>query len=204
MASLTRIIVNLSLIVAITIQPLMVFAFKKDCAANCVSHLACQGCGGCQVDTVGDRCGCCGGHAVGDTAAEDSVAENASCCEQHSSHKQQPSSSATNDDLLEEAEIVEGPVASESPSCCTAESLGTSPSSRTVESGCHCLHSPETPCVPEPRSPANEVRDLVPLGFAPSVIAEPREQRPSDGSFGDGQSSANFHFAQIELCVWRL
>ncbi|MCC7333985.1 MAG: hypothetical protein IT422_02745 [Pirellulaceae bacterium] len=204
MASLTRIIVNLSLIVAITIQPPMVFAFKKDCAAKCVSQLACQGCGGCQVDTVGDRCGCCGGHAAENTAVEVSAAESASCCEQHSSHKQQPSSLVDNDDLLAKAEIIKGPLASESASCCTAESQGITPSSRTVESGCHCLHSPETPCVPEPRSPANEVRDLVSLGFAPVVIAEPHEQRPGDGSFGDRLASANFHFAQIELCVWRL
>lgn len=197
MARLTRITVNLSLIVAITIQPSMVFALKRACATSCASQTTCQGCGGCQVAAAGDLCGCCSGHA--DVDSDDASASGCG----HSPAEQQRISFATNDDLAETA-IVEGAVASESPSCCTTESRGSSSSSRTEESGCHCLHSPETPYSPVSRSPANEVRDLASLGFAFSVVAEPKEQLPSDRSFVDGLSSAILHFAQIELCVWRL
>lgn len=198
MSRLTRIIVNLSLIVAITLQPTMVFALKKACAVNCASHYTCQGCGGCQVGAAGERCGCCSGHTD-----ENSEIESASCCGP-SSYKQQRISVATKDEPLAEAEIVDEPAASDNLSCCTAESLATSTSSRAVEYGCHCLHSPETPCVPDFRSPSNEVRELVSLGFTLSVIAERHEQRPCKRTIGDGLSSEILHFAQIQLCVWRL
>ncbi len=198
MARLSRITVTLSLIVAITIQPTMVCALNKACADSCASRTSCQGCGGCQVDAPGERCGCCSGHA--EQVSDD---ESASCCG-HSSHEQQRISFATDDELLAEAEIVEGAVANDNSSCCTAESLGSASSSRAVESRCHCLHSPGTPCLPESRSTASEVRELVSLGFELSVVAEPKEQLPSDRALGDGLSSAILHFAQIELCVWRL
>lgn len=190
MARLTRIAVNLTLIVTIAIQPSMVFALRKACAARCASQFTCQGCGGCQVDTSGDRCGCCGGNT--DVNSDD---ESASCC----GH-----SSVRDDSPFVETEIANGPVDEQAPSCYTAEDLGTSSKSTAVETGCHCLHAPETPCAPVPRSPAGEVRDLVSLGLPFSVNAVPREQRLCVRAFGDVLSLAILHFAQIELCVWRL
>ena len=100
--------------------------------------------------------------------------------------------------------MANGPAADHSLLRCADDQLATFANSPLVVSGCRCLHAPEVPLAPAPRSPANEVRDLVSLGFASSLIADSKQQLPSVAAIDDGPPSAILHFAQIELCVWRL
>jgi len=202
MARLTRIAVNLLLIVAITIQPTMVRALQKACSGDCSSQFTCQGCGSCEVESPAGRCGCCSGHSdVGSN--EESNEEIASCCG-HGSATEHGIASKFEDDPFADMEMANGPAADDSLLRCADDQLATFANSPLVVSGCRCLHAPEVPYAPAPRSPANEVRDLVSLGFASSLIADSKQQLPSVAAIDDGPPSAILHFAQIELCVWRL
>ena len=58
---LIRTVVNLSLIVAMMIQPGMALVFASDCGAECASGFMCEGCGCCEVASPTEKCGCCGG-----------------------------------------------------------------------------------------------------------------------------------------------
>ena len=202
MARLIRIAVNLLLIVAITIQPTMVRALQKACSGDCSSQFTCQGCGSCEVESLAGRCGCCSGHSdVGSN--EESNEEIASCCG-HGSATEHGIASKFEDDPFADMEMANGPAADDSLLRCADDQLATFANSPPVVSGCRCLHAPEVPYAPAPRSPANEVRDLVSLGFASSLIADSNQQLPSVAAIDDGPPSAILHFAQIELCVWRL
>ena len=202
MARLTRIAVNLLLIVAITIQPTTVRALQKACSGDCSSQFTCQGCGSCEVESPAGRCGCCSGHSdVGSN--EESNEEIASCCG-HGSATEHGIASKFEDDPFADMEMANGPAADDSLLRCADDQLATFANSPLVVSGCRCLHAPEVPLAPAPRSPANEVRDLVSLGFASSLIADSKQQLPSVAAIDDGPPSAILHFAQIELCVWRL
>lgn len=198
MARYTRIAVTLTLIVAITIQPSMAFALGKDCAAGCDSQFACPGCGGCQVDSAVERCGCCRGQSDIKSAEE-----STHCCG-HKSAESHCTSSAPDERSIADAQTSAGPTAEKSSSHWAAERLRIASYTRAVESVCHCLHSPETPCVPVPRSSASEARDLASFCVGFSVVADSKKQRPCQCAFVDNLSPANFHFAQIELCVWRI
>ena len=198
MARLIRIAVNLLLIVAITIQPTMVRALQKACSGDCSSQFTCQGCGSCEVESPAGRCGCCSGHS--DVGSNEEIA---SCCG-HGSATEHGIASKFEDDPFAEMEMANGPAADHSLLRCADDQLATFANSPLVVSGCRCLHAPEVPLAPAPRSPANEVRDLVSLGFASSLIADSKQQLPSVAAIDDGPPSAILHFAQIELCVWRL
>ncbi len=207
MARFTRIAVNLLLIVAITIQPTMVCAFRKACSADCSLQFTCQGCGCCEVESPDGHCGCCSGHS--DVSSNE---ESASCCGPGSatsccgpgSAKEHSTASTFEDDPFADMEMANGPLADDSLMRCADDQLATYANSPGVASGCRCLHAPEVPYAPAPRAPTNEVRELVPLDFASSVIVEPNQQLPSLFAVDDGPPSAILHFAQIELCVWRL
>ena len=198
MARLIRIAVNLLLIVAITIQPTMVRALQKACSGDCSSQFTCQGCGSCEVESPAGRCGCCSGHS--DVGSNEEIA---SCCG-HGSATEHGIASKFEDDPFADMEMANGPAADHSLLRCADDQLATFANSPLVVSGCRCLHAPEVPLAPAPRSPANEVRDLVSLGFASSLIADSKQQLPSVAAIDDGPPSAILHFAQIELCVWRL
>ncbi len=198
MARLTRIAVNLLLIVAITIQPTMVRALQKGCSDDCSSQFTCQGCGSCEVESPAGRCGCCSGHS--DVSSNE---ESASCCG-HGSTTEHGIASTSEVDPFADMEMANGPAADDSLLRCSDDQLATFANRPLVVSGCRCLHAPEVPYAPAPRSPANEVRDLVSLGFASSLIADSKQQLPSVSAFDSGPPSAILHFAQIELCVWRL
>ena len=198
MARLTRIAVNLLLIVAITIQPTTVRALQKACSGDCSSQFTCQGCGSCEVESPAGRCGCCSGHS--DVGSNEEIA---SCCG-HGSATEHGIASKFEDDPFADMEMANGPAADHSLLRCADDQLATFANSPLVVSGCRCLHAPEVPLAPAPRSPANEVRDLVSLGFASSLIADSKQQLPSVAAIDDGPPSAILHFAQIELCVWRL
>ncbi len=194
MARITRIAVNLLLIVAITMQPAMVLALSAGCSPACTSQFTCQGCGGCEVESPGDHCGCCCGH---------SDEEIASCCG-HGSEKEPITASTSEDESFAQLEIDDVVMPDEWPSCCADENLEGSSPSPAMDSSCHCFQAPKTPYAPASRSPANEIRDLEVLGFAPSVLVKPKEHLPRVPEFRYGRSSAKLHFAQIALCVWRL
>ncbi|QDV25980.1 hypothetical protein Q31a_43500 [Aureliella helgolandensis] len=180
----------------------MVRALQKACSGDCSSPFTCQGCGSCEVESPAGRCGCCSGHSdVG--SVEESNEESASCCG-HGSATEQGIESTSEVDPFADTEMANEPLADGSPLRCSDDQLATTANSPLMVSGCRCLHAPEVPYAPAPRSPANEVRDLVSLGFASSDIAEPKQQLPRVPAFDSGPPSAILHFAQIELCVWRL
>ena len=150
MARLTRIAVNLLLIVAITIQPTTVRALQKACSGDCSSQFTCQGCGSCEVESPAGRCGCCSGHSdVGSN--EESNEEIASCCG-HGSATEHGIASKFEDDPFADMEMANGPAADHSLLRCADDQLATFANSPLVVSGCRCLHAPEVPLAPAPRS----------------------------------------------------
>lgn len=192
MAGLTRTSVNLLLIVAITIQQAVVCAGQAGCSAVGTSHFTCQGCGCCAVETPNDRCPCCSGDSE---ASSDT--EGASYCGHDGLEKQHKTTSPA-DNAQAGSEIAE-------PSCFADEILESSSGKSAVDSSCSCFRRPETPYAPVPRSPDNEVSDIVSLGFTFTGIAiEPKEPLASVSDFDNAPATAMSHFAQIEFCVWRL
>ena len=198
MARLTRIAVNLFLIVAITIQPTVVFSLKRACSADRTSQLTCQGCGCCEVETSEDQCECCGGPSK--VVVEE---ESASCCG-HDGGEDQFSVHATEDESCAAIEIIDERVHKVAPSGGADENLDYLSNSLVVDFACNCLQAPETPHAPVPRSPANEVRDLVSLSFTSRVSVGTRWQLASAPNSADSPPPLGLHYAQVEFCVWRL
>ena len=176
---LTHIAVNLSLIVALAIQPVAVCLANVGGGSGCseTGTVMCQGCGCCEVDRADDRCCCCGGPAE---SAEKEEVEASCCSEKQNDHDKKKSSS-------------------EQRSVSSMETVDAG-----VRSICLCEQQSQPLSDSSPRRTTSENRDLVSLestdldgcgwNFENLVAKGQTESVPA----------ARSHFAQVVLCIWRL
>ena len=180
---LTRIAVNLSLIVALAIQPLATCAVTAECSVRCSASdtVICPGCGCCEVEDANDQCCCCTGTAEG--AAEQS------CC----SH-----------DEMADADVF-GPPSADSetpePPC---ELSDSDDSQSSVQSLCLCEQNSQPLSDSSPRRPVSEIRTSFAIAHIGPVGAD-RDHRLSIATARGGTNAIEIaHFSQIVLCIWRL
>lgn len=192
MARSIRIAVNLLLVVCLTMQSTIACAFQKACSVTCTSQFSCNECGCCKVEKPTDRCGCCGGHSN-----SDSDGDSASCCGNNGTYEPL-ATPPTADTRFADKEIAKGLVPGDT-SCCAEAS-----DEPDMDSACHCLQAPDTPYAPVSRSHANDVPDLLALGFTLTEIVKPKDQPVSVSANANALLSRLLHFSQIQLCVWRL
>ena len=203
MARVIHIAVNLLLIVAVAMQPGMVYELQQSCFAGVSSALTCNCCGSCKVQSRTAECPCCTGGASN---------KEEKCCGQS-----QGSGDVAifDDDPFAGIELAEGPVPEGAPSATSvAEDLKTD--NEVVFRGhivgeavfaptrCHCVTAPEPFSAPLPRPPLSELREVLTADIAcVGVVITPGH--PSLSScFEFARRPIEPHFSQIAFCVWRL
>lgn len=176
---LTHIAVNLSLIVALAIQPVAVCLANVDGGSDCseTGTVMCQGCGCCEVDRADDRCCCC-----------------SSAVEPEAKEEVEPSCCSGKHDAADESEVS---TEQESPPSIVPIDAG-------VRSICLCEQQSQPLSDSSPRRTTSENRDVVSLespdldgcGWSSeNLIAKGR---------AESASAARSHFSQVVLCIWRL
>lgn len=195
---LIRTVVNLSLIVAMMIQPGMALAFANDCGAECASGFKCEGCGCCEVASPTKKCGCCGG---GEQDVDGSCCMSASKPVEHG---------WTDEEWAEDEMMAEDLAASESLEMqvivisTTDEDAVDESQAHEVTSACHCGLESQPLGDSSPSRPTIERRDSVAIRFADlatifgATHVKPPRQLQSEAS------NPPAHFSQIFLCIWRL
>ena len=187
---LTRIALNLSLIVALAIQPVAACAVTADCSVRCSESdtVMCPGCGCCEVEKVNDRCCCCSGTAE---PAEKKAAKPSCCSHDESSD-------------LSDLDVFSPPRAdleTPEPAC---ELSDSDESETTLQSLCLCEQNSQPLSDSSPTRPVNESRASLAIRFSGPVGAD-SDSRLSLSIARDGKDvPALAHFSQILLCIWRL
>lgn len=198
MARATRIIVTLLLIVAITMQPTLTFAFQQDCSAGCTSGFTCQGCGCCKVQSETAKCPCCSG-GVSD--------EHQGCC----GHGERDKSKQDKEPSLDDADpfagmvLEAGPVPenSQQPSN-EAQASKQEIAKESLTTACHCLKNRDPLDASAPRSPITELRDVLISSSAHCGVVYSADEHPLASSLDASPAPVAPHFTQISYCVWRL
>ncbi|WP_425399190.1 hypothetical protein [Aeoliella sp.] len=198
MARATRIIVNLLLIVAITMQPTLTFAFQQDCSAGCTSGFTCQGCGCCKVQSETAKCPCCSG-SLSD--------EHQGCCEHGKRDKSQQAKepSVADADPFAGMVLEAGPVPenSQQPSN-EAQASKQEISEESLTTACHCLKNRDPLDAPTPRSPITELREVLISSTAQCGVVYTADEHPRASTLDAAPAPVAAHFTQISYCVWRL
>jgi hypothetical protein len=176
---LTRIAVNLLLIVALAIQPVAVCLADVGGGSGCseTGTVTCQGCGCCEVERADDRCCCCSG------AAEPEAKEEVepSCC------------SGTHH-AADESEVSTGQESAPS----------IAPIDTGVRSTCLCQQESQPLSDSSPRRPTNENRDLVSLDSSDRDESGWNSEHLIAKRLAEAEPAAPSRFAQVMLCIWRL
>lgn len=199
---LIRTVVNLSLIVALMIQPMVASAALADCAAGCSANFTCQGCGCCEVESSTELCGCCGGGKPTDSPEE--FSSEKSCCSHGDDGIPETSVSDTPtvvvQSVFSDCDLTEPtpPISSDGAAVVAAEKH------HEFHSACLCQQEELPLGDPSPRRPASEDRDEVSLGYAKSNASD-------FGNHADRRSVARSdvapslrQFSQAMICIWRL
>ncbi len=184
---LTRIALNLSLIVAVAIQPVAACAAVAVCSVRCSASdtRMCLGCGCCEVERANDHCCCCFSTAD----VEEKERFEPSCC----SH-----------DELTDAEVFDFQCSDLERSNTACKLSDAAESETTIQSLCLCEQNSQPLSDSSPTRPVNESRASLAMGFAGPVGAD-RDGRLSPALARDGTDIAELaHFSQIVLCIWRL
>ena len=194
---LIRTVVNLSLIVAMAIQPGISYGMTKDCETKRGSGFRCNGCSCCEVSSPSEKCSCCGG-------GESAVSETTCCM----SRRDASDEAMHSDGILDLKVIV---ISTKSSAGCE---LNLDPADEDPEiaesamelllSTCRCgVESPplgdSAPSRPtiSPREPiAVRSFDLADI-FGGRQPARPVRHDVS-------LSKASPHCSQILLCIWQL
>ena len=203
MARVTHIAVNLSLIVALTMQPAFAYVVGQDCSADCTSGFTCQGCGCCKVQSETSKCPCCSGES------EDGHKHDGCCGHVHDGKRQH------SDDLsIDEADpfagmlLEEGPVPEQNQRRDQPLEDQRQPTIKAaapaLAAACNCVTRPEPHEAPVPRSPVTELRDLLSLDIVVCGVMDPAEKPPLGSSLDDPHPAVAPHFSQVAFCVWRL
>jgi len=198
MARATQIIVNLLLIVAITMQPTLTFAFQLDCSADCTSEFTCQGCGCCKVQSKTAKCPCCSG-GVSD--------EDQGCCGHGDRDKSQQAKQLSIDHADPFAGMVleEGPVPENSKQLINEDQTSTQGGvEATLATSCHCFSNPDPLDAPTPRSLITELRDVLVSSSAHCGVIYSAGEHPLASKLDAAPAPVAPHFTQVSFCVWRL
>lgn len=198
---LIRTLVSLCLIAAIVIQPIAISAAQTSCtaakrakstSATDAQH-RCEGCGHCEVSSVGELCGCCSdGHTN---------AGQPSCCGNNTTNE---SNQSEPDPIFGElSKLVPEPGVPESESDGSAWTARTDTPSLARVCMCSLRSQPGTPT--SPRAPVNEEADTQSLAFGctPSFDHQRNAETYLRHRFEDTQSNLLLDY-QCHLCVWRL
>ncbi len=181
---LIRTAVNLCLIAAMVIQPMVLASAHASCAqggsggACCQGKTVCHSCKCCKVKLDGDLCGCCSG-------TEDGAGDG--CTKKGKTER---------DDLFGEiADVVPEP-----PGAVAERAEG-----KASISSCMCGIRSE-PIAPAPhRGPVPQGRELVVIAYLDQVASETgMSVRPNDMSSQLPIGDHSPHFAQRFLCIWRI
>ncbi len=176
MVGLTRTIVNLLLIVAMTSQSVIVCASSGDCSGSCAAPFKCQDCSCCAVKNSDDRCGCCR-----DRSSNGQDTGNGHCGILEATQAEDTTNSA----ILRQ------------PSMRSAGELDS-------YSSCTCRQNPTSQFPLQPPSSLNETVQFVPLNIPYSDSTSAKPCLPGVLRSGVAPHSDVAHFAQFSLCVWRL
>ncbi len=184
------------------IQPGMALALANECSANdcgakCASSMLCEGCGCCEIASPIEKCYCCGG---GERAAG-----GKNCCMRDTGSAD---SQKVADEMLQSDETLDVDVIVIST---TPPSVAADPEANTghatqvdVSSTCHC--GVERPPLGEsvPARPTAPTRDSVLVRHSDLVDLFGESGLSHAPSRVRGDDSPQPHFAQIQLCIWRL
>ena len=190
---LTHIAVNLSLIVAMAIQPVAACMVSVDRSASCSErdNFMCPGCGCCEVEQADDRCGCCAQapDELGTANDAEQEASEPSCC----SHDESANTESSN-------------VSSDEFDTTAAASKRSEPaeSESGVRSVCCCMQSSQPLSDSSPRRPVSENRTSLVVGYVGAVGADADEQQLRPPACNATDIRALPHFSQILFCIWRL
>lgn len=206
MGRLTRMTVNLFLIVAITLQQSVAPALQQSFSFACAAPASGHGCSCCESQPAKPGETCC--HLA------DSVASSSSksgCCGRAQAEAEgadwDHSTPSGVIQRLVDARTAEAARSSEVSTCCADKADKASSPEPVVDTGCHCVHAPNaptTPFAPVSRLSTSDISNLVTLCSASMVLADPKPQAPRGFVWVDCAPSQFLHFAQIHLCVWRL
>jgi len=194
MARVTHIAVNLSLIVALTIQPAFAYVTGQDCSADCTSGFTCQGCGCCDVRSETAKCSCCSPKH-----------EQGSCC----GHGQSPQPGVLThgeDDPFAVAglELLPGKNKERTQNSENDDQPSVSATAPTLSTSCNCVRSSDPLDAPVQRPPLTELRDILSLNTALCSVVDLVDKPTHAWSHDSTQPTFSPHFSQIALCVWRL
>jgi hypothetical protein len=179
----THIAVNLSLIVALALQPVAVCMANVDCAADCptASAFKCQGCGCCQVERADDRCCCGAGQGKNDSQTDTG-------CRGHASD-------------AAPADETDTAAAANSLSVTTLVAIAEDRSLRSI---CLCEQGALPLSDSSPRRPTSENRNTVLTVWTDIADWGCRAGTQAAAMrFADGLPLPSHHF-QVMLCIWRL
>ena len=184
---LTRIALNLSLIVALALQPMATYGTMAGCWAKCSASdaLMCPGCGCCEVQDRNDRCCCC---RDTDNAAEKEAAKP-SCC----SH-----------DESSDSDVSDAPSADSQKHQHVCELSDSKASELGVRSVCACEQNPQPLSESSPTSPVKESRTSQGVGYVGMKGSENGGWLSLSTVRDRTDVSALAHFSQIVFCIWRL
>ncbi len=187
---LTRIALNLLLIVALAIQPVAVCAVTADCSVRYSESdtVMCPGCDCCEVEEVNDRCCCCSGTAE----AAEKRAARPSCC----GHDESPD--------LSDLDVFGSPRADLETPESVCELSDSDELETTLQSHCFCEQNSQPLSDSSPTRPVNESRASLAIGFD-GLIGDDSDSRLSLSIAREGTDVPVLaHFSQIVFCVWRL
>lgn len=195
---LIRTVANLSLIVAMMIQPGMALVFASDCGAECASGFMCEGCGCCEVTSPTEKCGCCGG---GEHDGDGSCCMSASEPVQHGWADEQCAEDETMAEDLAAIETRELQVIAIST---TDTDAVDEIQAREVTSACHCGMESQPLGDSSPSRPTIDRRVSVAIRFADlaTIFGDAHTKPPRRLQSELPNSPARF--SQIHLCIWRL
>ncbi|TWU39455.1 membrane or secreted protein [Novipirellula artificiosorum] len=196
---LIRIVVNLSLIVALTVQPMVALAAEGNCSSGSVCCAAgektyqCAGCDCCRVTEPGGLCGCCGGDGEG------------GCCQSQSNEitDQQPSDC----DLAVTVEVIVISTASiEEADAIDGEQAKTKEVAIAPELRSRCLCGQESPPLGStaPSRPDTQVRNSVAIAFVCTDAFDTSERLSLAIAHRLAGELVPPRFSQRQLCIWRL
>lgn len=180
---LTHIAVNLSLIVAMMVQPVAVCFASAGGVSSCTNSqhdsFTCPGCGCCEVETASDRCCCCAGSAK----TEPNAPVKSSCCS--SKHESETADVEATTDTKPSKSVI-------------------TPAKSGVKSICLCEQRSQPLPDPSPRRTSSDSRDIISLDVLDF------DQNAWDGNASSLVSkhcactAFSPHYSQIVLCIWRL
>lgn len=183
-----RAAVHLSLVVVLTLQPMMVQAVVTGCGAD---GFTCEGCGSCEVENATDACGCCGG---GPEVARESASNDRCCTHSSESHASAEKTAPTNVSV-DQGTSITASVATEKPASAAP--------SRMLQA-CSCEQQSQPLSDTSSRRTTSESRPTIAVGYAAFDASSLGDAPARSAEHQHAALLTPQHLAQALLCIWRL